>query len=88
MELQKITNQKVEAMKLEVMEAKAKFDRKLEQLTRELKDNKRTNEAIEEVNRKHQLELEKYIKEHNLKYNQLMQEKMVGEDRLKDEFEK
>ncbi len=69
LELTKITNQKVEAMKLEVMEAKAKFDRKLESLTKELKDNKRNNEAIEELNRKHKLELEKYVKEHNLKYS-------------------
>ena len=88
LELLKVTNQRVEGMKLEVMDAKAKFDRKIEMLGKELKENKRANEAIEELKRKHQMEIEKYVREHNLKYNQLIGEKMQEEDKLREQFAK
>ena len=40
------------------------------------------------MKKKHQQEIEKHVQQHNDKYNELMKQKMLMEDKLKSDFEK
>ena len=62
------------------MDAKAKFDRRIEDLQKQLKDYQKNNDVIDELKRAHAKELADHIRESNKKYNDLLQEKLNAED--------
>lgn len=80
------------------MDAKAKFNKKIEDLNREFKGMKfgfivfieyqKNNEVIEELKRQHAKELADHVRESNKKYNGLLQEKLDSEDALRIQFDK
>jgi len=49
---------------------------------------KNNNEAIEALKKAHAKELAAHVREHNAKYNELLQQKLDSEDALRSEAEK
>ncbi len=74
---------KVGELKLEVMDAKKRFEQRLEELRKQMDDYKKNNDVLDEMKKAHQKELAAYIQEHNRKYNELLKEKLNSEDALK-----
>lgn len=64
------------------MDAKAKFDRRIEDLQKQLKDYQKNNDVIDELKRAHAKELADHVRESNKKYNDLLQEKLNSEDAM------
>lgn len=79
---------KVQEMKIEVMDAKKKFESRIDEFRKQMNDYKQNNEVIDEMKKAHQKELGAYIQEHNKKYNELLKEKLNSEDALKAAFDK
>ncbi len=74
-------------VKDEVDSLKGKYEEKMRSLGTAAKGGEALKKALEEMKRLHQIELENHVKESNKKYNDLLKEKMVGEDRMRDQFE-
>ena len=74
-------------MKLEVLDAKKKFEQRLEEFKKQLDDYRKNNDVIDELKRAHAKELASYVQEHNKKYNDLLTEKLKSEDALKAKSE-
>ncbi len=70
-------------MKLEVLDAKKKFEQRLEEFKKQLDDYRKNNDVIDELKRAHAKELASYVQEHNKKYNELLKDKLNMEDQLK-----
>jgi len=51
-------------------------------------ENESNQKIIEELKKAHKIEIENHVKEHNQKYQDLLKEKLMMEDKLKAEFEK
>jgi len=81
--LEKEQASKVGELKLEVMDAKKRFEQRLEELRKQMDDYKKNNDVLDEMKKAHQKELAAYIQEHNRKYNELLKEKLNSEDALK-----
>ena len=64
------------------MDAKVKFDRRIEDLQKQLKDYQKNNDVIDELKRAHAKELADHVRESNKKYNDLLQEKLNSEDAM------
>lgn len=69
------------------MDAKKKFETRIEDLKKQMDDYKKNNDVIDELKKQHQKELAAYIQEHNRKYNDLLKEKLNSEDALKAQAE-
>ena len=80
--------QTLRQIKSEVMSLKEKYEEKLHSLSELSKGNTNLKQTIEEMKRKHQIEIENHVKESNKKYNDLLHEKLFSEDRLKTTAEK
>ena len=74
-------------MKLEVLDAKKKFEQRLEEFKKQLDDYRKNNDVIDELKRAHAKELASYVQEHNKKYNELLKDKLNMEDQLKAQAE-
>ncbi len=64
------------------------YESKLKALTAQLKNGDNLKKAIDELKRVHQAEIENHVKENNRKYNDLLKEKLLNEDRLIEIAEK
>ena len=75
--------EKVNKMKLEVMELKKAFDNRIAEFKKQIEAYKQNNEIIEALKKAHAQELGAHVQEHNKKYNILLQDKLEGEDAMK-----
>jgi hypothetical protein len=73
--------------RLEVMDAKKKFETRVDDFRKQMDDYKKNNDVLDEMKKAHQKELAAYIQEHNRKYNELLKDKLNSEDALKAQFE-
>lgn len=78
---------KVSEMKLDVMDAKKRFEQRIEEFKKQLDDYRKNNDIIDELKKAHQKELASYVQEHNRKYNELLKDKLNSEDALKAQAE-
>ena len=78
----------IEELKSKVIEAKASFNARLEDLKKQMASQRNNSEALEELKMKHAKEMAEHVRESNQKYNQLYQDKLDQEDLLKEKFEK
>ena len=74
-------------MRLEVLDAKKKFEQRVEEFKKQLDDYRKNNDIIDELKKAHQKELAQYVQEHNRKYNELLKDKLNSEDALKAQAE-
>jgi len=79
---------KVEGLKAEVVEARAAFEARLDELKKQMQKQMNNSEALDELKMKHAKEMAEHVRESNQKYNQLYQDKLDLEDRLKAQFDK
>jgi len=78
---------KVSDMRLEVMDAKKRFEQRIEDFKKQLLEYRSNNDVIDELKKAHQKELGNHIQEHNRKYNELLKDKLNMEDQLKAQYE-
>ncbi len=74
-------------MRLEVLDAKKRFEQRVEEFKKQLDDYRKNNDIIDELKKAHARELATHIQEHNKKYNELLKAKLDSEDALKAQFE-
>ncbi len=75
-------------LKVDVESLKEKYEAKLKAMSGVAKGSDALKKTIEEMKRLHQIELENHVKESNKKYNDLLKEKLLGEDKLREAAEK
>ena len=73
-------------MKDNMVEIKKRFEQRCEEFKKQLAEFKNNNEAIEALKRAHKAEIAAHVQEHNRKYNELLQQKLDMEDRMKEEL--
>ncbi len=74
-------------MRLEVLDAKKRFEQRVEEFKKQLDDYRKNNDIIDELKKAHAKELANHIQENNKKYNELLKAKLDSEDALKAQFE-
>ena len=74
-------------MRLEVLDAKKRFEQRIEEFKKQLDDYRKSNDIIDELKKAHARELATHIQEHNRKFNELLKAKLDSEDALKAQFE-
>lgn len=74
-------------MKLELMDAKKRFEQRCEEFKRQVEDFRKNNDVMDELKRQHAKELANHVQESNKKYNELLKEKFQMEDSLKAQAE-
>jgi hypothetical protein len=74
-------------MRLEVMDAKKRFEQRIEEFKKQLEDYRKNNDIIDELKKAHQKELAAYVQEQNKKYNELLKDKLNSEDALRAQAE-
>ena len=81
-------NEKVENLKLDVIELRQKFQDRIEDFKDEMKNYAANTDAIEELKKRHNKEMAEYVTESNTKYTDLLQQKLDMEDKMSDDFKK
>ena len=66
-------NEKVENLKLDVIELRQKFQDRIEDFKDEMKNYAANTDAIEELKKRHNKEMAEYVTESNTKYTDLLQ---------------
>ncbi len=87
----KICGEKEEALRQlrsAVDSLKGDYEEKLKSLATAAKGGEALRKAMEEMKRLHQSEIETHVKESNKKYSDLLKEKLVSEDKLRDQFDR
>ena len=74
---------KVQEMRLEMMDAKKRFESRVEDFKRQLDEYRKNNDIIDELKKAHAKEMAAFVQEHNKKYNELTLAKLDSEDSLK-----
>jgi cytochrome c553 len=74
-------------MRLEVMDAKKRFEQRIDEFKKQLEDYRKNNDIIDELKKAHQKELAAYVQEQNKKYNELLKDKLNSEDALRAQAE-
>lgn len=67
-------------MKLELLDAKKRFESRCEEFKRQVEDFRKNNDVMDELKRQHAKELANHVQESNKKYNELLKEKFQMED--------
>ena len=70
-------------MRLEVLDAKKRFEQRVEEFKKQLDDYRKNNDIIDELKKAHAKELATHIQENNKKYNELLKAKLDSEDAIK-----
>lgn len=78
---------KVADMRLEVADAKKRFEARCEEFKRQVEDFRKNNDVMDELKRQHAKELANHVQESNKKYNDLLKEKFAMEDAMKTQAE-
>ena len=78
---------KLEEARIDVLELKAAFDRRIIEFKKQIEEFKANNEAIDALKKAHAKEIASHVQEHNRKYNELLTEKLNSEDALKQQAE-
>lgn len=78
--IEKEYQQKVNEMKMDVMDAKKKFEQRIEEFKKQLNEYRTNNDIIDELKKAHAKELANHIQENNRKYNELLKDKLNMED--------
>ena len=75
-------------LKSSIETIKEKYEAKLSLLNESAGKNENLRRTIEELKRLHQAEIENHVKESNKKYNDLLNQKIMNEEKLIEKFEK
>jgi len=87
LQVEKEYQAKVTDMRLEVLDAKKRFEQRIEDFKKQIDDYRKNNDIIDELKRAHAKELANHVQENNKKYNELLKAKLDSEDALKAQFE-
>ena len=69
------------------MDAKKRFEQRIDEFKKQLEDYRKNNDIIDELKKAHQKELASYVQEKNKKYNELLKDKLNSEDALRAQAE-